>query len=338
MRIAVHERALAFAVERAARPASARRRASASGTKPVGQAVGEIVDRHLHHRRAAVAARRAPRRDPRQVAVGREARALPVLRVQRASCSTMSVMRASMSASSRVGEAAARRDEVFEHHHVAVVGVVAGAFELRVPRPAGRAPAARARDRGRAAPRPLPCPARSRTCAVARRTARASRTPSREGDGSPSNARCARPVVPEWRSSTVTDVTSVSIASDIHSGVRSSTSTGSCRHHLDTTQYGPQPHARAGIVRSCWPAGRPARCRSTASKPPSRRFPRWVRARRCSRCATSASTRRSAAGSTSAATTCRAWRSASASAPTVWAWSSRPTTRTSIRSAERSCT
>src|SRR4051794_38391494 len=43
----------------------------------------------------------------------------------------------------------------------------------------------------------------------------------------PASATCARPVVPEWRSSTVTDVTSASIASDIHSGVSSSTSTGS---------------------------------------------------------------------------------------------------------------
>src|SRR5690242_21918770 len=45
--------------------------------------------------------------------------------------------------------------------------------------------------------------------------------------GCPSSARCARPVVPVCRSSTVTDVTSASIASDIHSGVRSSTSIGS---------------------------------------------------------------------------------------------------------------
>src|SRR5439155_26026964 len=101
--------------------------------EPVGQAAGEVVDRHLHHRRAAVAAGRGAGREPREVAVAREARALPVLRVQPGQLLDDVGDTGLDVGVFAGGEAAAGSDEVFEHHHITVVGPGTGPVELRVP-------------------------------------------------------------------------------------------------------------------------------------------------------------------------------------------------------------
>ena len=208
MRIAVHERALALAVERASRLCvrdvqSRRARRSRRGADRRG-CRSPCAPCPRRRRRLPV----RPRRDPREVAAGAEPRALPVAaRGGGASCSTMSKMRASMSASSRVGKRQPDRVEVFEHHHVAVVGVACRSpsnsanHDVRDPyRELG------ARGRGRGALRRRPCPAVHELPlrGVERRELHERRRRNARGDRS---ARaCARPVVPEWRSSTVTDV------------------------------------------------------------------------------------------------------------------------------------
>ena len=134
---------------------------------------------------------------------------------------------------------------------------------------------------------------------------------------------------------TSTRSTSSSSTAENHAAVRSSTSIGTAVGAL--MRNGAYAVPNSGRDES-EPAGRPrARVlkvlsRRTASRSSNGPFPSSGRAKRCSRSSTSASIRRSGAGSTSAATTSRASPSANPSDRTASASSSRPTTKRSFPS------
>ena len=193
--------------------------------------VAERVDRHA----ARTSRRRPPSPVPRvashaEVAVGVEARRLPVLGVQRGQLlDDVGGRGPRCRRPSGVGNRQPRRLEVFEHHHVAVA---VGVGEPRA-RDAHRAP--RTRGRGRSAPRRRPCRPTSRT-RVGVSSNGASFTNTVAGHaGLARAARTARgPVVPECRSSSSALSTSRSNAYEKKSGVRSSTSSGSTGATLRT--------------------------------------------------------------------------------------------------------
>ena len=125
--IAVHERARTRVPQRARCRRCGRGRCRRGGGTPSGSWSPSVVDRHLHERRAAARRRPCPsaratrgRRRRRSGATPRTARAArPAARRCRGRAHAMS-------SSLRVREAAPDGDEVFEHHHVAVVAVGVG--------------------------------------------------------------------------------------------------------------------------------------------------------------------------------------------------------------------
>ncbi len=133
MGITVHERAPAFAVERH-HVARARHVQLRELAEPLGELVGEVVDRHLHHRRATVAAARAARREPGKVAARREPARVPELAVQyRELLDDVAGAGLHVCVVTR-REPATRVGEILQHHHVVVVGVVGRFGEIREPR------------------------------------------------------------------------------------------------------------------------------------------------------------------------------------------------------------
>ena len=225
----------------------------------------------------------------------------------------MSRARNSMSASLLAGEAASGRLEILEHHDVAVVAGV------RANTPSGRArrtsPARSRKKRASVDAHPDVVHEHALRGVEGRQL----HEHVAGNAGAAESAMRARPVVPEWRSSTSTRSTSrptrgrEPLGGQLVDFERERVSA-----HGSRSVRRAKLRRRGRTAKSCSPA-RPVRVWSpkTASKSSSDRCPTSVRAKRCSRSSTSASTRRSAAGSTSAATTCPASRSASPSARTA---------------------
>ena len=216
MRIAVHERARAFAVER--------HHAGGPGLVQLGelheagrQAVGEVVDCHAHHARATVAAAGGARRDPREITSHTEPRRLPVARGgggraarrcrrcgprcrrRRASGSGTRWSRGLRGASRNGRRRRCRRPR------------------SRRTRRGIRTGSSVERSRyNRASTTPIPCRLTNLRCAASNGASLANTV-----GGTlrwPVSASRACPVVPEWRSRTVTVSTSVSSASESHAG------------------------------------------------------------------------------------------------------------------------
>ncbi len=193
---------------------------SASRWNSSGSRSPRVSTRHLHEGRAPTRPARALGREPGEVATVVEARRLPEPGVQRGHLLDDVAGTPRDVGVLRVREPTSRRDEVFEHHRVAV------ALRVRRTKRRGSGPGSPARGLGRSAPRPLPCPTEvtnARWCS----SKGASFTKTVGGtSGAPVSATRARPVVPELRSRICAAVTSRPSAAPNHSAVRSSTSRG----------------------------------------------------------------------------------------------------------------